>query len=102
MEHPGNMEIGPPPGVAGRPNTPQEWRAYDTARRLEEQRHKESLRRDQELQDSLQTLREQNKDIAQRLSQTEQFFREFKHTYMARNGNGRLIPAPIGRGHRRR
>ena len=101
LQHPGNMEIGPPPGVAGRPNTPQEWKIYDAARRLEERRHRESMKNDQEIQDTLQTVLTQNKDIAHRLHQTEQFFREFKHTYMARNGNGRLLPQGIGRGHRR-
>ena len=100
LQHPGNVEIGPPPGVGGRPNTPTEWKNYDGARRLEERRHKESERRDQELQEKLQSLLSQNKSVAAKLSQHEQFIREFRSTAFARNKDGGLIKAPIGRGHR--
>lgn len=101
LSHPGNVDIGPPPGVGGRPRSQVEWKAYDTARRVEEARHKESMRRDQEIQDSLQRVLVQQKDMAARLEHYQQFFREFKHAVFSRNGNGGLITAPVGRGHRR-
>ena len=88
------MEIGPPPGVGGRQNTPAEWKSYDAARRLEEKRDRESWRRDAELQD----LRQQNKALATKMHQHEAFIREFRSTCFARTGNGQLISAPQGRG----
>ena len=99
--HPGNVEIGPPPGVAGRPNDKTEWKKFDAARRLEERRHVQSLQRDQEIQDTLRQVVSTQKDMAHRLEQSQQFFRELKHTYMSRNGNGQLIPQGRGRGHAR-
>ena len=95
---PGNVDVGPPPGVAGRPDTPTEWKRYDAARRLEERRDQESRRRDQELQDQLNKVLERNKTMAAKMNQHEAFIREFKHTAFARNGNGKLISAPQGRG----
>lgn len=98
MQNPGNYDIGPPPGVGGRPNTPTEWKRYDAARRLEEKRDRESNRRDSEIQE----LMHQNKALQAKLKQHEQFIREFRSTAFARNGKGRLIAAPQGRGHARR
>ena len=101
QQPPGNVEVGPPPGVAGRPNVAAEWKRYDAARRLEERRHSESLRRDQEIQDTMRQVVSTQKDLAHRLDQSQQFFRELKHTYMTRNGNGKIITPSKGRGHRR-
>jgi hypothetical protein len=101
LQHPGNVDVGPPPGMGGRPDTPTEWKRYDTARRIEERRDRLSRQRDQEIQDSLQQVLSTQKDMAHRLEQSQQFFREFKSTYFTRNGNGRLLPARVGRGHRR-
>jgi len=95
------MDIGPPPGVAGRPNTQNEWKRYDQARRLEERLDRESRARDAEIQDSLRKAMIENKSLAHRLTQTEHFIRELKHTYMSRNGNGKLVPQGRGRGHGR-
>jgi hypothetical protein len=93
-QHPGNMDIGPPPGVAGRPNTPTEQKRYDAARRLEEKNDRESWRRDAELQE----LKQQNKHLMSKMHQHEAFIREFRSTCFSRNGNGKLISAPQGRG----
>ena len=101
LQHPGNVEIGPPPGVGGRPNTATEWKRYDAARRLEERRDQESRRRDQEIQDLQKKVKSQSKVIASTMHQHESFIREFKSTYMSRNNNGKLITPPVGRGHRR-
>lgn len=100
-QHPGNMDIGPPPGVGGRPNTANEWKRYDSARRLEERRDRESRIRDQELQDTLKHVLDQNKVLASKMHQHESFIREFRSAAFARNGNGKLISAPQGRGNNR-
>ena len=101
-QHPGNVDIGPPPGVAGRPNTQAEWKRYDAARRLEEQRDRESRARDQELQDGLRKVKDESKVLAAQMNRHESFIREFRSTYMSRNGNGKLVPQGRGRGHSRR
>lgn len=98
LQHPGNIDVGPPPGVAGRPNTPTEWKRYDQARRIEEKRDRESWRHDQQIQD----LANQNKALQSKLRQHESFIREFRSAAFARNGKGKLLTAPQGAGHRRR
>jgi len=100
--HPGNADIGPPPGVAGRPNTRKEQIRYDKARRLEEQRDRMSRQRDQELQDKMNKVLASNKSMAATMAHQQQFFREFKHAAFSRNGNGKLIAAPQGSGHKGR
>jgi len=94
-QHPGNLDVGPPPGVAGRPNSPTEWKRYDAARRLEEKRDRESWKRDAELQE----LKQQNKQLTSKMNQHESFIRELRSTYMSRNGKGKLLPQTRGRGH---
>jgi intein/homing endonuclease len=100
--HPGGLEIGPPPGQAGRPNTPSEWKAYDGARRLEEKKDQASRQNHQQIMDKFNQLLATNKTMAAKFSQTNQFMQEFRHAAFARNGNGGLITAPQGRGHKRR
>jgi hypothetical protein len=100
-QHPGNVEIGPPPGVAGRPNSKAEWKRYDAARRLEERRDRESRQRDDEIQAKLREVMSTQKGLAAKFHQHESFIREFRSAAFARNGKGKLISAPQGRGHRR-
>jgi hypothetical protein len=100
--HPGNAEIGPPPGSGGRPDSKSEWKSYDRARRIEEKRDRMSRQRDQEIQDTMHKVIVGNKQMAAQLAHQQQFFREFKHAAFSRNGNGGLISAPQGGGHRRR
>lgn len=99
--HPGNLEIGPPPGQLGRPNTPSEWKAYDAGRRLEEKKDRESRQNHQQIMDKFNQVLATNKTMAAKFSQTNQFMQEFRHAAFARNGNGGLIAAPRGRGHKR-
>jgi len=97
---PGDLEIGPPPGTAGRPNTAGEWKNYDNARRLEEKKDKMSEKRHDEIMDTLGKVLIQDKGFAARLSQSQSMLQEIRHAAFARNGNGQLIKAPRGRGHR--
>lgn len=99
--HPGSMDIGPPPGQMGRPNTPSEWKAYDAARRLEEKKDQLSRQNHQEIMDKFNQLLATNKHMAAKFSQSNQFMQEFRQAAFARNGNGKLIAAPRGRGHRK-
>ena len=102
LAHPGNADVGPPPGVGGRPDNRAEWKAFDNARRLEERRDQMSRQRDQEIQDKMNKVLQSNKTMAHTLAHQQQFFREFKHAAFSRNGNGKLTAAPQGAGHRRR
>lgn len=99
-QHPGSIDVSPPPGLPMKPKTPAEWKAFDAERRLEERRDKMSRQRDQEIMDTMHRVFEQNKELAYKIEQTSQFFREFRQAVFARGGNGRLIAAPAGRGHR--
>jgi hypothetical protein len=100
-QHPGNADVGPPPGVGGRPDTPTEWKRYDQASRLEEKRDQMSRQRDAEIQDTMRRVMDTQKDLAAKFHQHESFIREFRSACFSRNGNGKLIAAPQGRGHRR-
>jgi capsid assembly protein Gp20 len=98
---PGNLEIGPPPGTGGRPNTAGEWKTFDNARRLEEKKEKLSEKRHDEIMDTLGRAMATDRLFATKLSQTNAFIQEFRQTAFARNGNGHVIAAPRGKGHRK-
>ena len=98
---PGSPDIGPPPGTAGRPNTAGEWKSFDNARRLEEKKEKLSEKRHDEIMDTLVKVVSTDRAFASRLNQTNAFLQEFRHTAFARNGNGSVVAAPRGRGHKK-
>jgi intein/homing endonuclease len=95
---PGNIEIGPPPGTSGRPNTAREWKAYDSARRIEEKNEKVSEGRHDEIMDTLGKMLLQDRAFAARFNHHQAVMGEVKHALFARNGNGQLMMAPKGRG----
>ena len=94
---PDDVEIGPPPGTAGRPATASEWKKYDTARRLEEKKEKMSEQRHDEIMDTLGKVLVQDKAFAARMAHSQSVLQEVRHAAFARNGNGGLIKAPRGR-----
>jgi intein/homing endonuclease len=98
---PGSPDIGPPPGTAGRPNTAGEWKNFDNARRLEERKEKLSEKRHDEIMDTLVKVVSTDRAFASRLNQTNAFLQEFRHTAFAKNGNGSVVAAPRGRGHKK-
>ena len=97
---PGPIEIGPPPGTAGRPNNRGEWKAYDNARRIEEKRDEESEKRHDEIMNTLGKVLTEDRAFAHRMNHAQSAMNDIRHALFARNGNGHLMVAPRGRGHR--
>lgn len=93
---------GPPtPPPAGAPQ--QAWRVYDQARRLEERRYRESRQNHQKLVDMVGSLKEENKDFARRMAESQAFMREFKEAALrSSRGQTMAVPSAAGRGYRGR
>ena len=108
-EEPG-QEGGPPPEGAQqapekkapeKPKTPEEWRAYTRAKRLEERRYVESSRRHHEIMDRLGNLMENDKAFARREKRRQGFFEDIRRMALRKDKAGRVSALPGPRPGRR-
>lgn len=76
------------------------WRTYENLRRLEERRHKESIKNHNQLLERLNTLEQSDRQFARSLAESKAFLEEFRTAAM-RSINGRVVAIPSGNNHRR-